>query len=74
MYYALYWNMYYVFIFDGVFLIIKMLIFLEVSVKSSVKMLCWNLNVNRGTGSQVTVRQLPDFWPLGNPLFLAFIT
>lgn len=66
--------MYYVFIFDGVFLIIKMLIFLEVSVKSSVKMLCWNLNVNRGTGSQVTVRQLPDFWPLGNPLFLAFIT
>lgn len=28
----LYWDMYYVLIFDGVFLVIKMLIFLEVIV------------------------------------------
>lgn len=29
-------------------------------------MLGWSLNENLGAGSEVTVRQLPDFWPLGN--------
>lgn len=36
-------------------------------------MLGWSLNENLGAGSEVTARQLPDFWPLGNPTLSTFI-
>lgn len=37
-------------------------------------MLGWSLNENLGAGSEVTVRQLPDFWPLGNPTLSTFVS